>query len=229
MLMHHLLFTVYNSRCLCKVCCFSGILGSMSDKFAVSLDPRVRRTHLLLGRALEKLLQEKDFDRISVQDITEAATLNRATFYAHYPDKYALLECMVAGRFTDLLEARGIQFDGDCKSALRGMVLGVYDYLEHAPGLKSGREIQMEPHMEAAVISVVTRMILVGMEKHTPPPAVSASLLSSMLSWAIFGAVKDWVRAAERCDPEVMANQVMTLLEPMFRAAYEEVQAEVQV
>ena len=193
----------------------------MSEKLAANLDPRVRRTHLLLAKALEKLLHEKDFDKISVQDITEEATLNRATFYAHYPDKYSLLECMVANRFTGLLEARGIRFDGGCASALRAMVLGVCDYLAHAPGLASKREAQMEPHMEAAVISVVTQMILTGMENHAAPQAVSASMLASILSWGIFGAVKDWVRNAEGCPSEVMADQVMTLLEPLFRAAYD--------
>src|SRR5579884_3851312 len=106
----------------------------MAQPRGENLDPRVRRTHLLLRQALEKLLREKDFDTISVQDITEAATLNRATFYDHYPDKYALLECLVAQRFTELLEARGVTFDGGCASALRAMAVGVCDYLAELSG-----------------------------------------------------------------------------------------------
>src|SRR5271157_3832447 len=62
----------------------------------VALDPRIRRTRRSLQDALEKLLSEKDFDEISVHDISETATLNRATFYDHYTDKFALLECTVA-------------------------------------------------------------------------------------------------------------------------------------
>ena len=38
----------------------------------------------------------KPFDEISVQDIAEAATVNRATFYDHYTDKYSLLEANIA-------------------------------------------------------------------------------------------------------------------------------------
>ncbi|MGD1097474.1 MAG: helix-turn-helix domain-containing protein, partial [Bryobacteraceae bacterium] len=56
------------------------------------LDPRIRRTRQLFHQALEKLLEKKEFDEISVQDIADAATVNRATFYDHYPDKFALLE-----------------------------------------------------------------------------------------------------------------------------------------
>ena len=192
----------------------------MSDERPKTIDPRVRRTHVLLRHALEKLLTEKEFDAISVQDITEAATLNRATFYDHYPDKYSLLECMVAHRFTELLDARGIRFDGGCGSALYAMVLGVCDYLASMPRQPS-QEMQIEPHMEAAVISVVTQMMLEGMAKHDPPNEVAASMLASTVSWAIFGAARDWVRSPDRCPSEAMATQIMKLLGPVFTAAYE--------
>ena len=57
------------------------------------LDPRIRRTRRLLLHGLGKLLETKEFDKISVQDIAEAATVNRATFDDHYTDKFDLLEC----------------------------------------------------------------------------------------------------------------------------------------
>src|SRR5947209_2944559 len=97
------------------------------------LDPRIRRTRLALQHALATLLQEKEFDKISVQDIAESAAVNRATFYDHYTDKFALLECMVGSRFEELLEARGIRFDSGCSGALRGIVMGVCDYVATAP------------------------------------------------------------------------------------------------
>src|SRR6266487_3490707 len=53
-------------------------------------DPRVKRTRKLLQDALVALLAEKNFDAITVQDIAERSTINRATFYAHFADKYAL-------------------------------------------------------------------------------------------------------------------------------------------
>jgi AcrR family transcriptional regulator len=43
----------------------------------------VRRTRVLLQQSLGKLLATKEFDKISVQDIAEEATVNRATFYEH--------------------------------------------------------------------------------------------------------------------------------------------------
>ena len=55
------------------------------------LDPRVIRTRQLLRDALVSLIAEKGFDAITVQDIADRATLNRATFYLHYQDKHDLL------------------------------------------------------------------------------------------------------------------------------------------
>jgi len=77
-------------------------------------DPRVRRTRLLLVQALQKVLEKKEFEEVTVQDITDAATVNRATFYDHYKDKFALLECVVGSEFQELLAERGVQFDGGC-------------------------------------------------------------------------------------------------------------------
>lgn len=181
------------------------------------MDPRIRRTRLALQQALGKLLETKEFDKISVQDVAEAAMVNRATFYDHYTDKFALLECMVGTRFGELLEVRGVRFDGGCSSALRGMVHGVCDYLATAPGAECTRQL---PHMEAAVIAVVRRMLLDGLLKHPPAEAVSAEMLAATLSWAIYGAAKEWVRTPGRCSAEEVVEQVMGLVGPVFGAAY---------
>jgi AcrR family transcriptional regulator len=55
------------------------------------IDPRIERTREALRSALMALIEEKGFDTLSVQDITERARLNRATFYLHYRDKQDLL------------------------------------------------------------------------------------------------------------------------------------------
>jgi AcrR family transcriptional regulator len=186
------------------------------------VDPRIRRTRLLLQQALGKLLETKEFDKISVQDIAEAATVNRATFYDHYTDKFALLECMVGTRFGELLQARGVRFDGGCSSALRAMIQGVCDYLAGVPKLESERQLQMEPHMEAAVIAVVRGMLLHGLKLHPPAEGVSPEMLAATLSWAIYGAAKEWLRTPGRCSTDEVVDSVMQLVQPVFTAAHAE-------
>lgn len=66
------------------------------------LDPRVRRTRHLLQKALTDLLQEKQFDELSITDITKRADLARVTFYQHYESKEALLLTLISGFFEQM-------------------------------------------------------------------------------------------------------------------------------
>src|SRR5271168_2583996 len=116
------------------------------------LDPRIRRTRRLLLDALRRLLEEKEFDKISIQDITEAATLNRATFYAHYPDKFALLEEMIRVNFLRLLGQRNVRFDGTCTSAFKAIILAVCDFMLEVQKSPSYEQHQFRPFVEATVI-----------------------------------------------------------------------------
>ena len=184
-----------------------------------ALDPRIRRTRELLQQALATLLETKEFEKISVHDITDAATVNRATFYAHYPDKFALLECMVAARFQALLDTRGVVFDGSCQSALTAIVLGVCDFLAGSPCHSPSRDRQMEPHMESAVVAVVRQMLLSGLKQHPPTGAVSPEMLSAAASWAIYGAAKEWSQTPNRPPSEEIAQTVVHLVDPILHPA----------
>ena len=55
-------------------------------------DLRVIRTRKLLSKALKDLLQEKSFDKITVNDVCDKAMVHRATFYNHFVDKIDLLD-----------------------------------------------------------------------------------------------------------------------------------------
>ncbi len=54
-------------------------------------DRRVQRTHHLLREALLRLIQEKGFEGLSVQEIIDRANVARSTFYAHFDNKEDLL------------------------------------------------------------------------------------------------------------------------------------------
>ncbi|WP_155591142.1 TetR/AcrR family transcriptional regulator [Lysinibacillus cavernae] len=54
-------------------------------------DLRVIRTVESIKEALLDLIEEKGFESITVKDITTKAKINRGTFYAHYQDKFDLM------------------------------------------------------------------------------------------------------------------------------------------
>src|SRR5580658_9153941 len=125
-------------------------------------DPRILRSRRMLMDSLAKLLIKKAFEDISIQEIADEATLNRATFYLHYPDKNALLQAMTSVRFRDLIERRGITFTG-CKGALRAIALGVSDYLAETKGCPS---TLARVSLEGSPITVVEGMFQEGLAHH---------------------------------------------------------------
>lgn len=55
-------------------------------------DRRTARTKKAIFDAFVGLLAQKELDKITVREITDAADINRATFYKHYLDVYDLYE-----------------------------------------------------------------------------------------------------------------------------------------
>jgi AcrR family transcriptional regulator len=183
-----------------------------------ALDPRIRRTRKLLQGALSTLMQSKSFDEISVQDITEAATVNRATFYDHYNDKFALLEALVAGGFHELLDARHLRYEAGCPSALQAIVLATCDFLAqaHARG-ECDRQTSFEPLTDAAITKAIRRLLVEGLQKAKHPLSACPELVAAAASAAICGAVKHWFSLPGRPAAKVVAPQIVELILPMLR------------
>jgi AcrR family transcriptional regulator len=184
-------------------------------------DPRIRRTRQLLQGALQTLMQTKSFDEISVQDITEAATVNRATFYDHYTDKYALLDAMVAGGFHMLLHERNVLYNGTCPSAASAIILATCDYLTqmHGGG-ECQRQSAFEPLVEAAITSAIRRVLMGGMPKQDgSDPTPQIQMVATAASWAIYGAVKEWIRTPDHVPAEEIVPFILQLVLPILQTA----------
>lgn len=188
-------------------------------------DPRIRRTRQLLHGALANLMQSKAFDEISVQDITEAATVNRATFYDHYTDKAALLEAMVASGFHALLAERNVRFDGTCPSAASAIILAACDYLTqaHSNPEVCQRQIAFQPLVDAAMTTAIGKVLAQGIGRHEdqsgpaiPRQAISPEMISMAASWAIYGAVKQWFSTPDHPPAEEIVPSILQLVFPIL-------------
>ena len=182
---------------------------------AENTDPRILRSRRMLMEALFRLLAHKEFEDISIQEIADEATLNRATFYLHYPDKNALLQAMTAARFGDLIARRGLSFT-DCDGALRAIALGVCDYLAETTGCPT--QLAKMP-LEDSMIPVVEGMFLEGAAHHQVAPGVDSALLATTAAWAIFGAARRWYQTPDRIPAEEMAAKIEVMVKPIFLTA----------
>src|ERR1700678_1785281 len=150
-------------------------MSSEIQSAADTTTPRILRSRRMLMDALAKLLAKNEFDHISIQEIADEATLNRATFYLHYPDKNALLQAMTAARFRDLIARRDLAFT-NCDGALPAIALGVCDYLAEPAGCPG--QLSRMP-LEGSIIPVVEGMFQEGAAQHAMAPGSDPKLLAA--------------------------------------------------
>ena len=71
-------------------------------------ESKYQYTASLMGEALLLLLEQKDYDAITVKEVCQKAGVNRSTFYLHYESMNDLLEetvDMISGRFKESLSS----------------------------------------------------------------------------------------------------------------------------
>jgi len=165
-------------------------------------------------------MQKKHFDEISVQDITDEATVNRATFYDHYTDKFDLLDNMVRGDFHKLLAERNLHFDGTCPGAASGIILATCDYLvQSGSAPECSKQNSIELRKEMAVAGAITGVLLNGIKNNLTTPPVTPQLVANMTAWAIFGAAKQWFYTPERPPADTIVEPVLEFVMPILATA----------
>jgi AcrR family transcriptional regulator len=179
-------------------------------------DPRVKRTRKLLVDAFMELLSEKTFQAISVQDIAERATLNRATFYAHFEDKYALMDYMVRNAFREALQGRVAATAPFTLDNLHRLVVTVCEYLAQFYGhcAPASRDLNRVV-VEATVQEELYAFLLAWLAQAAPVTASAKAqreAAAAVMSWAIFGAGLQWSRGERTRSAEDWARQVMAVL-----------------
>ncbi len=173
------------------------MLFSQVQEKEKKLDPRIKRTRQMLQQALIELMAEKSFQAITVQDIAERATVNRVTFYAHFEDKYALLEytirAMIQERFCSQLPERSAYSPEN----LARLVLTVIEFMDeirrHCPRPYGQLEPLMEKQIKAELNEILQNWLAkmpLGGSQADPTPEQAAMVAS----WAIYGAATHWIQ-----------------------------------
>jgi AcrR family transcriptional regulator len=68
------------------------------------VDRRILKTQEALKKAVIELMSEKNFDDITIQDLSDRANVSRGTIYLHYVDKYDLLDKLIETHINELRE-----------------------------------------------------------------------------------------------------------------------------
>lgn len=178
-------------------------------------DPRVKRTRHLLQRTLLDLMREQSFQAITVQDIAERSTLNRATFYAHFEDKYDLLDSIMREGVQQALAGAVPDTAALTGETLRALCRTAFTYLAELQDHCKPRDRQFDPMLQKAVQDVLHEFVARSL-RHVPcadlPGGASADMVAAILSWAIFGAASQWSQGARAQPVDEVAAQVAIVL-----------------
>jgi AcrR family transcriptional regulator len=174
------------------------------------LDPRVKRTRQLLDQAFIQLLTEKGFDAITVQDLTRRAGLNRATFYAHFQDKYDLLDRSIRESFRQEIKSRLLDSCHFSPENVRRLIVAVCEFTRNLSSHCAPAQRQFEPLVENQIKGQLYEVILMWMKQteNSTSPETSATAAS----WAIYGLAMQWNREKNAQTAESFADEVLPLV-----------------
>ena len=171
---------------------------------AVQEDKRIRRTKKLLRQALTRLMQQKDFQSITVTDVVREADINRGTFYAHYRDVYDLREKIEAEMIEDFRELIA-DLHPSGTSNLQPVLARAVDYLEE------NREIVRALVRGAGVEGFGRKMITVLGECHLemrPFRSVEDAYAARFLATGIVGMMEKWITEPQ----PILKNEIVALI-----------------
>lgn len=181
------------------------------------LDPRVLRTRQLIMNAFKTLVTQKDIKDITVGDITGRAQINRATFYAHFADKYALLDSTFEGMFRE-----GIMQKLQChaefsRQSLTGIIETLCEFHREFSMQCQKNYEAMGPYMESKIKQMLQEVLFLLMNRRHGRPnagfdAETARTGATMLAWSLYGITHAWNAGGRVLPPEELAAHALTSL-----------------
>lgn len=196
----------------------------MSDTLNVTegrVDPRVKRTRQLLIKAFEGLMAEKSLEAITVQDIADRATVNRATFYAHFEDKFDLLDQAFEERFAQVLH-KNLPIGSEYSPMnLQLLIQSICEFLDQLhdhckPSTGTQLDAQLEQGVRRQLQALLARWM--GSKGNDALAQRDAELRATVAGCAIYGAgVWRSQQARRELAPE-FAAKVLPMIIPMLDA-----------
>ena len=174
------------------------------------LDPRVKRTRNLILQAFSDLLAVKNFESISVQDVTAKAEINRATFYKHFVDKYALLDYAISQMFMQEIEKRMLNACHYTPENLRNLILAVCEFLSRLHGDCAQPHQQFESLVETQIKKQIHELLTVWLKQ--AKTRISTEIPATVATWAIYGLASYYSHTKKRPALEKFVDEALPLV-----------------
>ena len=180
---------------------------------SIKEDLRVRRTKKALFDAFLRLLCEKPFDEITVNELCDTAGIRRATFYKHYSDKFDFLNaytCLLRDRFDRSVSKSGkLNLTPEYYVAYAKRL--IYYVNENSAAIDNICKTTLFPSIIAVIVEqnykdTCERLkisVAEGMTLSASPETVAATCTG-----AVAACVNHWLVNGRKTDPEIVADEV---------------------
>jgi AcrR family transcriptional regulator len=184
-----------------------------SDRTGTRTDRRVAQTRSAIEDALVQLVLERGYDAVSIEDISERADVARATVYAHYPNKEAILAA-VFSRLTEDLMDRLAYPSGPWNEVRRQAVNAAYQHVADMPDLY--RACLSDIRTRRAYLSILTQYAEQNfadrMKALKRQPRVPIEVMARGFAGAHVAIIDAWLDGEIGLEPENLATAALDML-----------------
>lgn len=162
-------------------------------------DLRMIRTRKFIIDSFIQLLEKKDFNSITIKDITSGAMVNRATFYHHFVDKFDLLEKVIKKELTSnvLKELTNIEDFND--QMLKSVFISITKFHMSLSERCQRSFDDMSVNIEAILKKELEGIFFQSLQKkYKDEDNEELRITATLLSWMIYSAAVDWRLHSEK-------------------------------
>ena len=164
-------------------------------------DIRYQRTRESVYQAMVALLQEKNFDSITVKEIVDRAGISRSAFYNHFEDKYLLVE-----QYQLTFIAKVNKLILETKDRGREMVLlKILTLLKSEDVLMSllfskNGSVEVQQKL-LAVLRQNARLNILPYTTFEPVNEQETRYILAFMSNAVLGVIQEWINHGQQEEP----------------------------
>ncbi len=188
------------------------------------MDRRQKKTREAIFQAFARLLSEKNYNQISVQEIIDTADIGRTTFYAHFETKDFLLKELCEELFNHIIDtAMGLphgHYHYSCGNAKDSVFLHLLRHLQendrNVLGLLSSQnnEIFLRYFKSNLKNLIITQYADKGMLKNSKLPE---DYLVNHISSSFVETVDWWISRKMKETPEEITEMFLGVIEPLMQ------------